>query len=75
MKVESLLLVHFSNEKLLWRLYSAECAESSVDREQCACYEAGGIAAQELYGAVQLVDIAETFHRGLGKYFLAAVGQ
>ena len=63
------------NNRRLTGLYSAECAETAVDRKQCACNEAGGIAAQELYGAVQFVDVAEAFHRGFGQYFLAAVGQ
>lgn len=48
-------------------LYSAECAETAVNRKQCTCNEAGGIAAQELYGAVQFVDVAEAFHRGFGQ--------
>ena len=76
--VESLLFVFLSgkiNNRRLTGLYSAECAETAVNRKQCTCNEASGIAAQELYGSVQFVDVAEAFHRGFGQYFLAAVGQ
>ena len=69
------LCCYASQPYLNFLLHAAECAEAAVNGEQCACDEAGGIAAQELYGAVQLVDVAETFHRSLCQYFLAAVGQ
>ena len=54
---------------------TAEGAEASVDGQDNARDEGGGVAAQELCGAVELRQVTEAAHRSLGDHLYRPVGE